>query len=476
MSNNILDQRWPWLAAAAAIVVAYLIATMIDPDGGNTTADLGADPRPMGSIEDVAALRERDDVNVLFILIDTLRSDRLGSYGHSRDTSPYMDRLAGTGVRFAHHLSQSSWTKASMTSLWTSVYPWRTGVTRFDHIIPEGAELAAETLQKAGFSTIGIWRNGWVATSFGFHQGFDVYVRPRPLVNHANALAENPTLKRGGSDEDATSSAIEFMRVHSGERWFMYLHLMDLHEYTYDSESALFGSEYSDIYDNSIRWVDRTIEILMGHLADQGYAENTLVVVSSDHGEAFMERGFEGHGRRLYKETTEVPFIVSFPFKLDPNIVVETRTQNVDIWPTIFDLIGVERTADQDGRSRVPDIMAVARGESPPEGDSIGFSHLDQNWGQRDKDPLLTVAVSEGSLRYVRGRLGKEMTENLFDASSDPLELVDIAAAEPEAVERLRNSVDERLTAPPAWGEADRREISEMELNHLRAIGYDVGD
>ncbi|MBW2291551.1 MAG: sulfatase-like hydrolase/transferase, partial [Deltaproteobacteria bacterium] len=142
---------------AAAIVVAYLYSTtnQIDGDidggidgGNNETRNQAADSRPVGSIEDVAKLRERDDLNVLFILIDTLRSDRLGSYGYSRDTSPFLDRLANTGVRFGRHLSQSSWTKASMTSLWSSVYPWRTGVTRFDHIIPEDAELAAETLCK----------------------------------------------------------------------------------------------------------------------------------------------------------------------------------------------------------------------------------------------------------------------------------------------------------------------------------------
>ncbi|MBW2387823.1 MAG: sulfatase-like hydrolase/transferase, partial [Deltaproteobacteria bacterium] len=183
MSDSILDRRWPWLVAAAAIVVAYLYSTTNQIDGGNNgsnneTRNQAADSRPVGSIEDVAKLRDRDDLNVLFILIDTLRSDRLGSYGYSRDTSPFLDRLADTGVRFGRHLSQSSWTKASMTSLWSSVYPWRTGVTRFDHIIPEDAELAAETLQRAGFRTVGIWRNGWVSPSFGFQQGFDVYSRP----------------------------------------------------------------------------------------------------------------------------------------------------------------------------------------------------------------------------------------------------------------------------------------------------------
>jgi arylsulfatase A-like enzyme len=120
-------------------------------------------------------MAEREDLNVLFLVIDTLRADRLGMYGYSRDTSPKFDRWASTGVRFDRHLAQSSWTKASMASLWTSLYPMRTGVTRYDDVLAEEAVMAAERFSDAGFRTIGIYRNGWVAPTFGFDQGFDVY-------------------------------------------------------------------------------------------------------------------------------------------------------------------------------------------------------------------------------------------------------------------------------------------------------------
>ncbi|MFT5443375.1 MAG: arylsulfatase A-like enzyme [Myxococcota bacterium] len=472
MSNSTLDQRWPWLLAAAAVVAASLF-TML-----HNVQPMGPPGLPAGisTIDEIAELKNRDDVNVLFILIDTLRADRLGSYGYERDTSPYLDSLANSGVRFQNHLSQSSWTKASMASMWTSVYPWRTGVTRFDDIIPEEAIMPAETLRDAGFRTIGIWRNGWVAPTFGFQQGFEVYSRPQPLGFRKGVLAKKPTLSRGGTDEDVTASAIEFFRVHSGQRWFLYLHLMDIHEYTFDDQSALFGSSYSDVYDNSIRWTDETIKILMEHLVDQGYGENTMVVVTSDHGEAFMERGFEGHGRRVYKESTEVPLLISFPFQLDKNVVVESRSRNIDIWPTLFDLLGVEGPEISDGRSLVGDIMTSARGEAPPEANRVALSHLDQNWGRSGSQPEPTVAVADGPLRYVRGTLGLQLIEDLFDASSDPAELESISATQPETLERLRAYADEQLSQEPAWGEAPTRAIGEMELNQLRAIGYDVGD
>jgi len=129
-----LRRHWLWLAAAA-LLVAFL-STVID-------IRLDGDPRPVGDADDIEALARRSDLNVLFILIDTLRADRLGSWGYARDTSPLLDRLAATGIRFARHMSQSSWTKCSMASLWTGLRPARSGVTRFDHVVSPEAKMPA---------------------------------------------------------------------------------------------------------------------------------------------------------------------------------------------------------------------------------------------------------------------------------------------------------------------------------------------
>jgi len=452
----------------------------------------GGDRRPLGSAEDIAGLQDRDDLNVLFILIDTLRADRLGSYGHPRDTSPTIDRLAGSGLRFARHLAQSSWTKASMASLWTSLYPPRAGVTRFDHILAEEADSAAERLQDAGFRTIGLYRNGWVAPTFGFEQGFEVYSRPALRKPNPSVRAENPTMGVVGTDEDTIAAAIEFLRLNrrTDQRWFLYLHLMDVHEYLYDEESAIFGGRYIDKYDSSIRWTDGTIATLLEYLAEWELDDETLVVLTSDHGEAFRERGLEGHARAVYRETTEVPFVLSFPFRLEPGAVVTTRTQNVDVWPTLLDLLGLEVPADVDGRSRRPEILAAARaarGEaSDPasmdiemDGEALetGLAHLDGTWGHRDRQPRDLVAVTEGGLRYLRSAPlveGGESIEELFDAAVDPAELENLAEERPEVVARLRAVADERLAAEPPWGESPRRDINELELNQLRALGYQI--
>ena len=438
-----------------------------------TRSAASPDPRPRGSADDIAQLAERDDVNVLFILIDTLRADRLSAYGYERETSPALDRLASGGVRFARQLAQSSWTKCSMASLWTGMNPNRNGVTRFDDVVPEVARMPAEIFKEAGFATVGLYRNGWVSPNFGFSQGFDVYTRPAPQPPPPDLRRENPTVNEAGTDEDVVRTAIEYLRVNGRGRWFLYLHLMDVHEYTYDEQSALFGGSYSDVYDNSIRRVDALIEVLLRYLAESGLAEKTLVVVTADHGEAFRERGVEGHARRVYRESTEVPLILGLPFRLEPGVVVTSRSRNIDVWPTVLDLLGLPQAEAVDGRSLLPELLASARGEPLPEpAGPTGIAHLDMTWGQAAKDPLPTVAVAQGPYRYVKVTESGKSFERLFDARVDPKELIDRAKAEPEKLAELRGIGEQYLQQTPLWGEAPTRELSEMELNQLRALGY----
>jgi arylsulfatase A-like enzyme len=466
---RLLQKPWPWLVAAG-VVLAVLVSRYVDLQPGDW------DSRPRGSVEDLAKLRERDDLNVIFVLIDTLRAERLGSYGYARDTSPALDRLARTGVRFSKHLSQSSWTKASMASLWTGFYPARTGIHRYDDVVPADARMPAEILREAGFQTVGLYRNGWVAPTFGFDQGFDVYQHPTGKPLPPAMRRANPTLSQKGTDEGVIEAAVEFLRFSGHKRWFLYMHLMDIHEYLYDEQSALFGTGYSDIYDNSIRWTDGLLESLLWSLSEQGQLENTLIAIASDHGEAFQERGYEGHAREVYRESTEVPFVIALPFRLDPGVVVEARTQNVDIWPTLLDLLGLAAPEGLDGRSRLPEILASAEGRTVEEnGASVAIADLDRTWGQRDQKPLRTLAVTQGSLRYVRserpGGQG-EPVEQLFDASDDPREMRDRAADDPETLARLRARADSYTEEELVWGEPPTRELDELELKLLRALGY----
>lgn len=430
------------------------------------------DQRPVGSLADLASLPDRDDLNILFILVDTLRSDRMSAYGYERETTPLLHYFANTGIRFEQHWAQSSWTKTSMASLWTGLYPARTEVLSHRDVVAPAAELPAEILAGAGFTTAGIWRNGWVAPNFGFAQGFEVYMTPTGR-QAPSAMRKPPAAGRiDGTDIDLVFSAIEFMRANGDRRWFLYLHMMDVHQYITTPDSALFGSSYSDAYDNAVRWTDEQVGMILAELHALGLAQKTLVVLVSDHGEAFGEHGSEGHARNVFSEVVRTPFLLIPPFRMDTGIVVPFPTQNVDVWPTLYDLVGVKGPAERDGTSLLP--LLLERRAVP--GRDLSISHLDRAWGKKEKDPAPVVGIRDGTYRLIHDSQSPDR-DLLFDVDADPGEFSDVASSFRGIVADLRARVDAYLDQASPWeGGAPQIELDEMHLRQLRALGYSVED
>jgi arylsulfatase A-like enzyme len=463
MWQRVLGSKWFYLVAATGLAALFFI----------TQFEVVGDPRPVGEPAAISELKDRDDLNILFVLIDTLRADRLGAYGYERDTSPNIDALASSGIRFAQHMSQSSWTKCSMASMWTGLYPVRTGVLRSPQAVASEATMPAEILKEAGYHTYALWRNGWIGPNFGFAQGFEVYYSPRARKLPATVRREKPSVGIAGTDQDIVRSAIEFLRTRDDDRWFLYLHLMDVHQYVYDEDTALFGTTYSDIYDNSIRWVDRVLGRLIHELDTRGLRDETMIVVLADHGEAFGEHGREGHARDVYSEVTTTPFIISLPFRLEEEMVIDSATANVDVWPTLLDLLALPGLEDPDGSSRVPELLAAAGVGPDPDRSSPRFAQLDENWGRIEKESRPMIAVSEGGYRLVLR--SKSEQGQLYEQESDPTDQHDIGDREPETRKRLRALVDDYLERPPApWGSAPEIKLDDAELEQLRALGYSV--
>lgn len=461
---------WPFVLLAVVAIGLYLYSSIeyVEPPK--------PEGRPIGGADDVATLDERDDTNILFVLIDTLRSHRMSAYGYERETTPFIRSLAEKGIRFDRHIAQSSWTKASMASLWTGLSPIRAGVTKFDHTIADEIRMPAEILAEAGFKTVGLYRNGWVSGYFGFEQGFEKYYRPLGMRLDIEAQRVRPNAEAVGSDEAVIADAIEFLRIHGDtSRWFLYLHLMDLHEYTYDEESALFGSAVSDLYDNSIRRTDWVVSQLYDYMAKRGLLDETIVVILSDHGEAFGERGFEGHARAVLPETTETPLIVSLPFEIPGGVVVKRKTTNLDVWPTLLDLLGLPDQGEIDGRSRKDEILATMTGDlsvaEEVEGD-FSVAYLDENWGQPVTEQKHAVSVLEGDFRYVAGT---DFSGRPFEVllSVEDGQATDRKGEHPDVFERLKARAEAEL-ADQAVFAADRIELDEMQLDQLRALGYEI--
>ena len=279
MLRKLFDSPWTYFGLALLLVV-LAVASQIRSVGEDA---------PMGTPADLEKLADRDDLNVIFILIDTLRADRLGAYGYERATSPNMDALASRGIRFAEVESQSSWTKASMASMMTARYPERTGVMSAEDALPAEAVLPAEIFSEAGYETAGVWRNGWVANNFGFGQGFGLYYRPIPDRSQKSVRRNSPSAHRlAGTDLDVTESAIEFISNNKNDRFFLYLHYMDVHQYVYSDSSPVWGTSFSDIYDSAIHWVDQNVGLIAQSLFDQELLGKTIIVIASDHGEGFL--------------------------------------------------------------------------------------------------------------------------------------------------------------------------------------------
>jgi len=467
MLRKLLDSPWTYFVGAALLVVLTLL----------TQFEIAGPARPAGSAAEIAKLRERKDLNVVFLLVDTLRADRLGAYGYGRPTSPEIDALARTGIVFRHVYSQSSWTKSSMASIWTGTYPAKNGVLRYDQVLPEEALLPAEILKSAGFRTAGLWRNGWVAPNFGFQQGFEFYVNPKPGRGREQMQRSHPSPESlSGTDEDLAESATAFLSSYGRERFFLYVHYMDLHQYVFDDQAPDLGNAYSDAYDKSISWIDRLVGALVSELETQGVLDRTLIVLASDHGEAFREHGYEGHARDLHREVAEVPFVIVLPFRLDPGIVVEERVANADIWPTLLDLLGLPALQGADGKSLLPLVEHAAglAAQAPAELTSRPiFSQLDRRWGSPKETPDPLVAVIDGSLRFFLPVAKPEAAE-LFDSSSDPGETSNLSKQRAEDVARLRTLADGYLQQSQSpWGKPPEKvEIDELRLNQLRALGY----
>jgi N-acetylglucosamine-6-sulfatase len=220
--------------------------------------------------------------------------------------------------------------------------------------------------------------------------------------------------------------------------------------------------------------VDRNVGAVVRQLQDLGLLDRTVVVIASDHGEAFREHGFEGHARDVYQEVAGTPWIISLPFALEPGVVVDQTVANIDIWPTVLDLVGLPPLAGVDGRSAVPLILASQDGSpTAADRDRPIFAHLERNWARKSKPSRALVAVTQPPYRLIYDVAGE--TVELYDHSTDPGEMRDEAVEHPEVAARMRAEADGYLERGSQQAlEAPRVEVDELRLRQLIALGYAV--
>jgi arylsulfatase A-like enzyme len=417
-----------------------------------------APPAPRGEIR--ARLAAAGRPNLLLIVVDTLRADRTTPYGFAQDTTPELARWAAHGVVFERAQAQSSWTKISMASLLTSLWPRSHAIHDVRDGLGEGALTLAEALHAAGYRCYAVQTNGWLDQSFGFHQGFERYVFP------SGAGARLPRAGIWPHVDRVVEEASRLLAAHDRSApFFLYLHFMDVHEYAAPPEFKTFGSDAGGAYLAAIRWVDDGIRRVREALEQAGLAQSTLIVFASDHGESLGEHGALGHARDLRAPVLHVPLVLRLPFESEP-VRIAAQVRNLDIAPTLLEAAGVPQPPGFEGESLWP---LVGEDGAP---DRPSFAALGV--------PLYPDAAIEASVADAGWSFALRVAPDaragearLFDRNVDPGENVDLARREPEEAARLRAELEAHLASPPVAGaRAQDVRIDPSIAERLRAMGY----
>jgi arylsulfatase A-like enzyme/Tfp pilus assembly protein PilF len=316
-----------------------------------------------------ASLRAAD-TNLLLITIDTLRTDRLSCYDPGRGPTPRIDALAANGVLFERAFAHDPETLPSHTNILVGMTPLAHGVSENSKsvVAPEFLTLA-ELLKSKGYATAAFVSGYPLDSRFGLDQGFDVYDDRYPAkARTGERFSERPA-------EETVAAALPWLESANG-KWFCWVHLWDPHDPYAPPEP--FATRYADDpYTGEVAYVDAQLAILFGELDRKHLLDRTVVVLTGDHGEAFGEHGEVFHGYFAYNTTIHVPLIVSAPGLKAARI--KDAVSHIDIFPTVCDLLGVEKPASLQGESLLPFLRGRTRKARPVYFEALE-AYLNRGW------------------------------------------------------------------------------------------------
>ncbi|MFD1956817.1 sulfatase [Paenibacillus thailandensis] len=410
--------------------------------------------------------QKRKRPNLLLLGIDSLRRDHMSCYGYSRLTTPHLDRFSREGVLFERHYSPSIPTTPGYASMLTGMDCFGTDVVALRHGGPLGnhVKTLAELLGEQGYNTTCVGFSGNPsARGFGTYLDYEAWLPDEtgrcPKAENLNAVTL-PELRRLAADEKPFFLFLRHMDPHSPylppkpfERIFYGGNEKDPDNRSLEPVLAfkpfaeyfaswfpegVTDSEYIDAqYDGAVAYMDASIQALFALLEELGIVEETLVVVTSDHGETLNEHDcyYDHHG--LYESNLQVPLLIRYPGKLPAGRKVSSPTQIKDIMPTILELLGIETGLSFDGRSLLP----LVRGEAyVPESEMyITECTWMRKHGWRTPEWKLIVAL-EPDLHF------KPAVE-LYNIVRDPLERHNLAEREPDVVKLLTARMEAHIAS-----------------------------
>lgn len=492
--------------------VAVLLAAVAGCGGGGVPSDPPA---------------QRPAPNILVLMWDTVRADRMSCFGYDEATTPNADRLAAEGRRYVEVVSNSNWTLPSHASLFTGLYPDTHQAIGAKGWLDGGHDTLAERLAQSGYQTFLFSSNPFVSDKHNLDQGFETtgYTWESPWIEavHRHFTADptrgEPLKKNRLPIKDGApvirSALLSWLDERDPDRpFFAFLNFMEAHwpwyptresrqrfmseelvEWSYQMDLSYrtryeqnFGFERyeerdfaatSGLYDASLYELDHETGLLIDALRERGLLENTVVVLVSDHGDNLGEHGMLGHEYSLHETLLSVPIVIRYPERLEPG--PDPRpAQTVDLFPTLLDLAGIE-AAGHDGVNLLeepasgmdrPQVAAYL--EPKTRAVSLVSSANPDFDGRPWMSPLRSIEVDEWKL--IAAKDGRRW---LYDLANDPSESSDLSGQREEKTatlaQRLESWVAQHRSEEPE-GERRRAEPDAEHLERLRGLGYIVGE
>ncbi|HUJ14269.1 MAG TPA: sulfatase-like hydrolase/transferase, partial [Thermoanaerobaculia bacterium] len=395
--------------------------------------------------------------NVLIITIDTLRADHLGAYGYGLAHTPNIDRLAAEGVLCTDDITSAPLTMPSHTSIFTGLFPPAHGVRdNGAYALGDGAVTLAERLRDAGYTTHAFVSAIVLSRRYNLNQGFETYdddlwaqdAPPLFMIRERRA-------------PETGARFLAWLRTWSQSKqkpFFTWIHFFDAHQPYHPTPQDLAVT--TSPYDAEISEIDREIGTIVGALKANGTLDDTLLIITADHGESLGEHGEKTHGIFVYDATVRVPLIIRYPRLFQPR-TYRGPVRSVDITPTVLDALRLPAGNRMDGQS----LLESFRGKQPPP-DLPQYSESLMSELGFGMAPL--YAIRDGGYKFIR-----VPRPELYDLRKDPHELTNLAASDRKVVRRL----DAELTQ--IMGESLKHAVksgsnpmSRETEESLQALGY----
>ncbi|MDG2150198.1 MAG: sulfatase [Planctomycetota bacterium] len=453
-----------------------------------------------------------DRPNLLLISIDTLRPDHVGWHGYERPTTPVLDELASGATVFEQCASVGPYTLPSHATMLSGLFPARHGARETTDRLGEDVPTLATLLSSRGWATAAFTGGGFLSPDFGFSNGFDRYQSVDPVHDSRERSSRG---RYSGSnrmfqdqlDELHSLNAVEgWIKSHADGPWFAFVHTYVAHEYRPPTQDfALFdtkpGSDWgadvqerlvprawiesapevadlehlTNLYDASIHFVDREIGGLIDRLDKAGQLENTVVVLTSDHGEEFLEHGHLRHSQSLYEEMLHVPLVIRMPGQ-DVGHRVSVPVHLADLTPTVLEAMQLPAIPGLDGASLRGLLWEGGEGpESSGRRDDSRtemYATVETNWSRR-------ASLRVGDIKLIRGDTDEALTYpssapwELFDLASDPGETNNLFEQRAHAAGLLQQRLlDLEKTQAASAAPSSRAEVREELKEQLKALGY----